>query len=93
MVNGDEVLRILRPWQELVDVLVEVDLERGALVFSRFTVSVPLEELERLSDLSSLVGAKIGLLRTDLPDRRYLLTDPKQVSAEAPHAGHCGGFL
>ena len=82
MVNGDEGLRILRPWQELVDVLVDVDLEGGALVFSRYTVSVPLEELERLSDLSSLVGAKIGLLRTDLPDRRYIVSDLKHVSAE-----------
>ena len=82
MVNGDDGLRVLRPWQELVDVLVEVDLDGEALVFSRFTVSMPLEELERLSYLSSLVGAKIGLLRTDLPGRRYIVSDPKHVSAE-----------
>ena len=93
IVLGDEGLRILRPWQELVDVLVDVDLEREALVFSRFTVSVPLEELEKFSELSSLVGMKIGLLRTDLPGRRYIVTDPKHVSAEAPHAGHWEGFL
>jgi len=89
MVHGDEGLRVLRPWQELVDVLVEVDLEGEALVFSRFTVSMPLEELERFSDLSSLVGVKIGLLRTDLPDRRYIVTDPKHDSKRADaHQDH-----
>lgn len=79
-------LRVLGLWQEIVDVLVDVDREGGALVFCRRTVSVPLEELERLSELPSLVGKRIRLLRTDLPDRQYIVTDPKHVSAKQADA-------
>jgi len=86
MEHSNGRLRVLGLWQELVDVLVDVDLEGGALVFSRCTVSVPLEELERLSDLSSLVGRRIRLLRTDLPDRQYIVTDPKHVSPKRADA-------
>jgi len=82
MVHGDGRLRVLGLWQELVDVLVDVDLERGALVFSRCTVSVPLEVLERFPELTSLIGMRIRLLRTDLPDRQFIVTDPEHVTPQ-----------
>jgi len=82
MVHGDGKLRVLGLWQELVDVLVDVDLEGGALFFSRCTVSVPPEVLERSPELASLVGMRVRLLRTDLPGRQYIVTDPKQVNPQ-----------
>jgi len=82
MTLEEERLRVLRPWQELVDVLVGVDLERGTLVFTLYTVSVPPEVIERFPELTSLIGRRIRLLRTDLPDRQYIVTVPKHVSPQ-----------
>ena len=80
MVHVGERLRILGPWQELVDVLVDVDLEEGALVFSRCMVSVPFEVITKSPQLTSLIGMRIRLLRTDLPDRQFIVTVPKHVT-------------
>jgi len=82
MVHVDEKLRVLGPWQELVDVLVDVDPDGGALVFSRCTVYVPFEMIEKSPQLTSLVGMRIRLLRTDLPDRQFIVTVPKQVTPQ-----------
>lgn len=76
----DERLRVLGPWQELVDVLVDVDPDGEALVFSRCTVSVPFEVITKSPQLTSLIGMKIRLLRTDLPDRQFIVTVPKHVT-------------
>ena len=82
MVHGDGRLKVLGLWQELVDELVDVDLQGEALVFSQCTVSVPLEVLERFPELTSLIGMRIRLLRTDLPDRQFIVTVPKHFTPQ-----------
>jgi len=82
-------LRVLGPWQEFVDVLVDVDDVRGVLVFRRHSVAVPFEMFTRHPQLTSLIGIKIRLLRTDLPDRKFIVTVAERVHVPPQQTDVC----
>lgn len=66
------VLR-LGHWQEALGVLVNIDKDGGVITFKSFKITVPPRELEHLPELEALTGSRIGILRTDLPQKPLLV--------------------
>jgi hypothetical protein len=60
-------------WEEAVGVLQGWDIRCGLICFVRIDVSVPPEWLQRFSELDSLIGRRVAILRTDFPDRPWLI--------------------
>lgn len=61
----------MKPFEEVIGILHEMTEDSGALIakIGKLAVALPWE-FE--NDLKSLIGCKIGVLRTDLPGKPYL---------------------
>lgn len=61
----------MQPFEEVIGVLHEMAEDNGALItkIGKLNVALPWE-LE--NELKSLIGCKIGILRTDIPGKTYL---------------------
>ena len=76
------IIMFLVPYQEVVGPLIGLE-ERDGAVFAeigKYTIVLPLE---MKVPLSSLLGRKCGILRTDIPAKRYIirvLSDPHSDS-------------
>ena len=68
-------------WQEALGVLMGVDRDAGIITFSSLRITVPPKELEALPDLEALTGSRIGILRTDLP-QKPLLVRPAEIRGD-----------
>ena len=55
----------LREWNEARGVLRRINLEEGDLEFEGFIVRIPPHLLAPLSCLSTLIGEKVSIIRTD----------------------------
>jgi len=64
---------LLRPWQEVTGVLEDFDLDMGFLRFNRCNIMIPPVELGKIPELKELIGRRIGVLRTDMPNRPLLV--------------------
>ena len=66
----------LEPWQEARGTLKKLDSEDDYVVldFGKFKISLDPIEVRTISDqLKGLVGQRLAILRTDLPDKPLLV--------------------
>ena len=64
-------VRFLEPYEEIVGTFDELSIAEGLLVarFRTIAIALPLEMDDRIRPF---VGQKIGILRTDIPEKPYL---------------------
>jgi hypothetical protein len=72
-------LRHLRPWEEVVGPLTELDDDEGILLakIGKIALALPIDMAEVLNPH---LGQRIGILRTDLSNKPYLLRIVKKDS-------------
>ena len=65
-------VRFLEPYEEIVGTFDELSFAEGLLVarFRTIAIALPLEMDDRIRPF---VGRKMGILRTDIPAKPYLL--------------------
>jgi hypothetical protein len=73
-------MHILEPYEEVVGRLLEVSSDRAFLIarFGKISIGLPLE-MDNL--IRPLVGQEIKILRTDLPQKQYLIRTSSSQSA------------
>lgn len=77
-IRTEEVIHLL-PWEEVVGNLQEITNEENKITLS-FKEGIRLSLLpdpRLIGSLQEKVGKKIGILRTDLPSKPYLVRDEK----------------
>lgn len=81
----------LAPYEEAIGELLEIENDGHATVarLGRITLLLPIEMAEVLRPS---IGLKIGILRTDIPGKEYLVRvcdQPKTCEASAPQEVAC----
>lgn len=73
----------LKPWEEVLGILLELHILEGSLLakISNVPLILPLEMEEKMRDH---IGHRVSVLRTDLPDRPYLF---RVFSNDKPNVG------
>jgi hypothetical protein len=63
---------MLLPWHEVVGPLIKLEEQFGALIveIGKIRLMLPLEMKEQLSPL---LGKNVGLLSTDISDKKYIM--------------------
>ena len=59
----------LKEWQEARGILQHIDFNEGSLTFQGFIVRVPASLSVDLTNIKSLFGQEVSILRTDSPNR------------------------
>jgi hypothetical protein len=64
-------VRFLEPYEEIVGTFDELSMAEGLLVarFKTMAIALPIDMEDRIRPF---VGQKIGILRTDIPEKPYL---------------------
>jgi hypothetical protein len=64
-------VRFLEPYEEIVGTFDELSMTEGLLVarFKTMAIALPIDMEDRIRPF---VGQKIGILRTDIPEKLYL---------------------
>ena len=79
----DSRVRFLEPYEEIVGTLDELSFIEGLLInrFGTITIAIPPDMEDRIRPF---VGKKLGLLRTDIPEKQYLvrILDQEPISNE-----------
>lgn len=59
------------PWDEVVDLFLGISSNN--LIFDKMVLLLSPSEFERLGSLDHLIGKRVSILMTDLPDRPFII--------------------
>lgn len=73
-------IRILEPYSEVVGTLNESSFHEGVLIATvgRISITLPSDLADRIR---SLIGQRVAILRTDIPNKQYLCRNLEEENA------------
>lgn len=85
-------VRFLEPYEEVIDTLGDLSFADGLLIarFKTIAIAIPSEMEDRIRPF---IGKKMGLLRTDIPEKQYLIKLLEQETTFQEKKDQHGGLL